>query len=37
MINKEMSKIDLIVGHIGIMLIIEIAKEEFTGGQLKLC
>ena len=32
MIIIEMAKIELIGGHIRIMLIIEIAKIELTGG-----
>ena len=31
-----MAKIELIGGHIGFMLIIEIAKLELTGGHIGL-
>ena len=34
MLIIEMAKIELIGGHIGILLIIEMAKLELTGGHI---
>ena len=34
MIIIEMAKIELIGGHIGIMLIVEMAKIELTSGHI---